>query len=265
MGLSDDLRRILTPLSGTFGIFARNLGTGEVVEVNAHQVLPTESAAKTFILLHHSRLVRAGDCDPSRRVVLPDNFRLNGTGVLRYLSPGLSLCLDDLAWLMTIVSDNVATALLMLEVGGPEAVNETMADLGLATARLASFEDMLAGAPFGTSTARDLAEAFTHLDHSCREKLARQQDLIGLPRRLDWSPYSVDLGVTLPVQVFNKTGVGPTNFIDSGLFETDSASWIAAAMASELPPRSTRPDDPTASAFGEIGQILYRTWGTPAV
>lgn len=206
--------------------------------------------------------MRAGDCDPSSRVVLPDNFQLNGTGVLRYLSPGLSLCLDDLAWLMTIVSDNVATALLMLEVGGPEAVNQTMADLGLTTARLASFEDMLAGAPFGTSTARDLARAYTHLDQSSREKLARQQDLMGLPRRLDWSPYSVDLAVTPPVRVFNKTGVGPTNFIDSGLFESDSTSWIAAAMATELPPRTTRPDDPAPAAFAEIGQILYRTWAT---
>jgi beta-lactamase class A len=80
-----------------------------VAEVNADQVLPTESAAKTFILIHYSGLVRAGDCDPSSRVVLPDNSRLNGTGVLRYLTPGLSVTLpvrDDLAWLMTIVSDN---------------------------------------------------------------------------------------------------------------------------------------------------------------
>jgi beta-lactamase class A len=236
-----------------------------VAEVNADQVLPTESAAKTFILLHYSGLVRAGACDPSSRVVLPDNFRLNGTGVLRYLSPGLSLCLDDLAWLMTIVSDNVATALLMLEVGGPEAVNRTMADLGLTTARLASFEEMLAGAPFGTSTVRDLAEAYTYLDQNGREKLARQQDLIGLPRRLDWSPYGVDLGVELPVRVFNKTGVGPTNFIDSGLFESDSARWIAAAMATELPLRATRPDDPAPAAFAEIGRILYDAWVVPAV
>ncbi len=264
MVLSDELRRILDPLPGTFGVFARKLSTGAVAESNADQVLPTESAAKTFILLHYSDLVTAGDCDPSARVVLPDNFQINGTGVLRYLSPGLSLCLDDLAWLMIIVSDNVATALLMLEIGGPEAVNKTMADLGLTTARLATFDEMLAGDPFGTSSARDLAEAYTHLDDRCREKLARQQDLIGLPRRLDQSPYAVDLGVRMPVRVFNKTGVGPTNFIDSGLFETDSACWIAAAMATELPLRSTRPDDPAPAAFAEIGHILYSAWATPA-
>ncbi|HVB91642.1 MAG TPA: serine hydrolase [Acidimicrobiales bacterium] len=183
---------------------------------------------------------------------------------MRYLSAEISLSLDDLAWLMIIVSDNVATALLLLEIGGPEAVNKTMADLGLPTGRLSSFEEMWEGAPFGTATPRDLAEAYVHLDERCREKLARQQDLIGLPRLLEQSPYAVDLGFTMPVRVFNKTGVGPTTFIDSGLFETDSARWVVAAMASEQPGPTIRPDDPAPSAFGEIGNFLYRAWHSPA-
>ena len=228
--------------------------------MNANEVLPTESAAKVFILIHLSRLVAAGERDSSVRVVVPDDFRLNGTGVLRFLSSGLSLSIDDLAWLMTIVSDNVATALLLLEVGGPEAVNTTMEDLGLSTARLATFDEMLDGAPFGSSTARDLAEAYAHLDHADREKLARQQDLTGLPRCLNWSPYAVDLGEDSRVRVFNKTGVGPTTFIDAGLFETDSARWIAAAMASRQPHRITPTDVPAQLAFGEIGRTLYESW-----
>jgi beta-lactamase class A len=97
MDLSEDLERILSPLPGTFGVFARNLGTGEVAAVNADKVLPTESAAKIFVLLHYSGLVSAGECDPSDRVVVPDDFRFSGTGVLRYLSPGVTLSLDDLA------------------------------------------------------------------------------------------------------------------------------------------------------------------------
>jgi beta-lactamase class A len=264
VSLSQDLEKILSPLPGTFGVFARNLGTDEVAEVNANHMLPTESAAKAFVLLHYSRLVTAGESDPSARVRVPEDFRFKGTGVLRYLSAGISLSLDDLAWLMIIVSDNVATALLLLEIGGPEAVNESMADLGLQTGRLSSFEEMWEGAPFGTSTPRDLAEAYVHLDEKCREILARQQDRIGLPRRLEQSPYAVDLGVNMPVRVFNKTGVGPTTFIDSGLFETDSARWVAAVMASEQPGPVIRLDDPAPAAFGEIGNILCRAWNGPA-
>src|ERR1700674_4003384 len=60
MGLSEDLQAILAPLPGVFGAFARNLDTDEVAEVNAAQVLPTESAGKTFVLLHYGRLVASG-------------------------------------------------------------------------------------------------------------------------------------------------------------------------------------------------------------
>lgn len=257
MGISEDVQGILAPLPGVFGVFARNLDTDEVVEVNGVQVLPTESAAKTFVLLHYARLVAAGDCDPSTQVVVPDDFRFDGTGVIRYLSGGLTLRLDDLAWLMIIVSDNVATALLLLEIGGPGAVNQTTADLGLATARLAGFNEMWTGAPFATSTARDLAEAYSYLDDECRQKLFHQQDLIGLPRRLEHSRFDP----TMPVRAFNKTGVGPSTFIDSGLFETDAGRWVTAAMASEIPVGTTRPSDPVPVAFGEIGYTLYRSWG----
>ena len=262
IGLSEDLQGIVAPLEGVFGVFARNLDTGEVAEVNSSQVLPTESAAKTFVLLHYARLVASGDCDPTARVAVPDDFRVGGTGVLRYLSGGLTLTLDDLAWLMIIVSDNVATALLLIEIGGPQAVNETAADLGLTTARLATFEEMWAGAPFGSSTARHLAEAYGHLDDGCRQKLFHQQDLIGLPRRLEHDRFAaVDLGIEMPVRAFNKTGVGPSTFIDAGLFETDTGRWVASAMASEIAERTTRPGDPVPVAFGEIGDALYRAWG----
>lgn len=261
MGVSRDLANILRPLQGTFGVYGESLDSGEVAEVNADQVLPTQSAAKVFVLLHYAALVAAGECDPSARVVVPDDFRFNGTGVIRFLSAGLSLSREDLAWLMTIVSDNVATALLLLEVGGPEAVNRAMADLGLATARLSSFEEMWAGAPFGTSSARDLARAYTYLDAASREKLFRQQDRIGLSRRLEHDPYAPDFELVMPVRAYTKSGIGPTDFIDSGLFETDAGRWVIAAMASELPPRTGRAGDAVPAAFGEIGWTLFTRWG----
>jgi hypothetical protein len=35
-------------------------------------------------------------------------------------------------------------------------------------------------------------------------------------------------------------------------------------MATELPLRTTRPDDPAPTAFAEIGHILHSTWGAHA-
>jgi hypothetical protein len=164
MELTDDIGELVAAEPGQVAVYARNLTTGAVVDVGADRVMPTESAAKTFMLITYCQLVANGTCDPAAPVVVPDNFQLPGTGVLRYLRPGITLSLEDLAWLMVIVSDNVATALLLLELGGPEPVNNAMSALGLTTAHLNSFEEMAAGVGFASSSPRHLAEAYTHLD-----------------------------------------------------------------------------------------------------
>ena len=259
------MRSILAGRPGTFGIYARNLGTGETVAVNADTVLPTESTAKTFILVRYAGLVADGALDPDRRITLTADIRAYGSGVLRFLAPGLQPTLDDLAWLMIIVSDNLATSVVLREVGGADAVNETMAGLGLATARVNpafSHADLLSGELFGTSTPRDLAEVYTHLDERCREILFHQQLVDFLPRRLPHGYQSLDFGFDMPVRVYNKTGNGLGNCIDSGRFETDDAAWIVAAMATDQQDFAIRPDDAAPSAFADIGELLYERWGT---
>lgn len=261
---------VLADAPGTFGIYARHLGTNEVVDIKASQVLPAESAAKVFVLLRYRRLVDAGTCNPLQRVTLKQDDRLWGTGVLRYLAPGLEPTLEDLAWLMIIVSDNVATALLMQEIGTPDDVNGTMKELGLETAQMntsfidreRAIESAMAGEPFATSSPRDLAEAFTFLDEPAKAILFRQQNLISLPRRLPHAADASDVGIEMPVRAYNKTGNGPGTCVDAGLFETTTASWIVGAMASDQTDFASRADDAAPTAFARIGELLYNDWGT---
>ena len=247
MGLADRIEGVISGQPGVFGVYARNLSTGETVAINADRIFPAESAAKTFVLLYFSQLVGSGAVDPSTRVRLDEGNRHIGTGVLRFLADGLEPTLGDLAWLMIIVSDNTATAMLMQAIGGPAELNAAMCDLGYPTAQLnadITVERALAGEPFSTSSPRDLAEVFTQLDDDSRAILFRQQHLIGLPRRLPHVSHAVDVGITMPVRVYNKTGNGPGNFIDSGLFETDTSSWVVARWR---PSRRTSPPGPTTS------------------
>jgi beta-lactamase class A len=267
VGLSDDAEALLAQGAGLVGLYARNVGSNESIEVGHTDPMPAESAAKTFILVHYSRLVNEGAVDPDGRVPYTAADLCLGSGVLRYLSPGVALTLDDLAWLMVIVSDNVATHLVLNHVGGPDAVNERMAQLGLPTARLNprfSHTQMLTDEPFATATPKDLAEIYVHLDDRCREKLFRQQFTDYLPRRLPHASGATDFGITMPVRVFNKTGGGFLTCTDSGLFETDEAAWVAAAMASNQQDFASRADDSAPTLFATFGELLYRTWGTTA-
>jgi beta-lactamase class A len=264
MTLQDDVAAVVAGKPGRFGIYARNLRTDETVAIDAHEVMPAESAAKTFVLLHYLQLVDNGVVDPATRVRLDCDNRFIGTGVLRYLADGLQPTLDDLAWLMIVVSDNTATAMLMQSIGAPADVNATMRALGYPSANLnesITLETAMAGEPFSTSTPHDLAEVYTRIDERARAILYRQQHLIGLPRRLPHMSHAVDVGITMPVRVYNKTGNGAGTFVDSGLFETDDAAWVVAAMASEQTDFAARADDVAPHAFGEIGELLYSAWG----
>jgi Beta-lactamase enzyme family len=60
MTLAEDVDDLLDGCPGSFGIYARNLTTGDTVGVNEDRVFPAESRIKTAILLHYERCVDAG-------------------------------------------------------------------------------------------------------------------------------------------------------------------------------------------------------------
>jgi beta-lactamase class A len=263
MCLQRQIEDVIADAPGTFGVYARHLETNDIIDVNADRVMNAESAAKVFILLYYRQLVASGGCDPTRRIELTDDHRYWGTGVLRFLAAGLRPTLDDLAWLMIIVSDNVATAMLLQAIGDQGAVNAAMSELGLESAQLnpsITAETAMAGEAFATATPRDLAEAFTLLDDEAKALLFRQQNLLSLPRRLPHAADAADLGFEMPVRVYNKAGNGVGTCVDAGLFETSAASWVVAAMAADQPDFASRADDAAPTAFARIGEALYNEW-----
>lgn len=48
MGLADSVADVISGQPGVFGVYARNLATGETIAIDADRILPAESAAKTF-------------------------------------------------------------------------------------------------------------------------------------------------------------------------------------------------------------------------
>jgi hypothetical protein len=260
--LETGVRELLDGRAGTWGVYARNLATGETVAINADEVMPAQSALKAGVLVVYEQRIDAGSVDPKRRVALVDDDRVLGSGVLRYLDSGLEPTLHDLAWLMMTVSDNVATKVLVRELGGPDTVSDEFERLGLGTAR-ARLPDPSGPVNFDAAP-RDLAELYTHAGPRAREILFRHQLLDLLPRRLPHAPDVSDHGITAPVRVYGKAGWDACEIIDSGLFETDAAAWVAAAMAKDLPDLFHRADDVGPRTLADIGELLWRDWGADA-
>ncbi len=244
--------------AGTWGVYARHLDTGETVAIQADEVMPAQSSVKVCVLLAHTKRIRLGKDEQDRRVTLLGEDHELGSGVLRYLAPGLSPTLDDLAWLMIVLSDNIATRALIRELGGPEVVQAEMDALGVPHLRL---QGSLQGASFRfMATAHDLAEVYTHLDEHARDILYRVEKVDFLARRIPHAPGAIDYGLTAPVRVYGKAGWGAGECVDAGLFETDEGSWVLAAMAKDLPDLWHQTDDEGPRTLADIGETIYHAW-----
>jgi beta-lactamase class A len=76
---------------------------------------------------------------------LTDDHRVIGSGVLNHFRTGATISLHDLIYLMISISDNLATDIFIDKVG-VEAINYTMADLGMQHSRLGdTIRDLFAG------------------------------------------------------------------------------------------------------------------------
>ena len=99
------------------GVSAKHLETGAEVRHDADGVFFTASTFKVPLLVELLCQVDQGKIDLARRVELTDDQRTPGSGVLKQLGAGLQPTVKDLAMLMIIISDNMATDILYKMVG----------------------------------------------------------------------------------------------------------------------------------------------------
>lgn len=118
----DSIHRIADDRSeGTeIGIFVRNLETGESHGINEHHDFPSASTVKILILAGLAEAVAEGRLSLDDKLGASEDIRLTGSGVVYWLDKKLELTLRDHAWLMTAISDNTSSNVLMNAVGIPE-------------------------------------------------------------------------------------------------------------------------------------------------
>ena len=128
--LATDIQAIERQSGGTLCLTARNLETGDCVRYHSGVPCKTASVIKLPILVHAAMSVGEGSLCWSDPLTLTDAEKVGGSGVLNQLTAGLQLTLRDACVLMTIVSDNTATNML-IELLGVAPINDRMRSLGL--------------------------------------------------------------------------------------------------------------------------------------
>lgn len=126
------LYHIEKEFGGTLGVAARGLGpksTMPPLDWQPNEPFPAASTIKVPILYTALRLFDLGRLTLDERLPLTAEEQVAGSGVLRDLQPGLAPTLYDLLMLMTVVSDNTATNMVIERIG-IDAVNADAELLG---------------------------------------------------------------------------------------------------------------------------------------
>jgi len=253
------------PASGGRITFAcHNLVTGVRLGHRADERVPTASVIKLPILVHMALAAADGALDWAEQLTLTDAVKVPGTGVLKELSAGLSVSLRDLAMLMTVLSDNTATNMLIDRLG-IAAVNERLRSLGLHHTRLlrpAYTPDTSASRPWGlgVTTANEQVALLARLARGepdaaasavVLEMLLKQQDRAAIGR---WLPEGW--------QYAGKTGSISELRADVGLLTGPAGQQLALAVfCTAIPQVDWSVDNPGLRAIAGIARRVVDQMG----
>ncbi len=110
--------------------YAKNLDTGKVLSRKPEERVRTASTIKLPVMAAVFDLVAKGRVKWDETLVLREEDKVSGSGVLREFSSGIRLPLRDVVHMMIVVSDNTATNMVLERITA-DAVNEFSDRLGL--------------------------------------------------------------------------------------------------------------------------------------
>ena len=265
-------------LPGRLGVQIRYLDEDGQVGFAEDDLFPAASVIKVAIMAEAYRQAEAGLLSLGDPLPVLAEEVADGSGVLKYLHPGLPLTVADAVELMIIVSDNTATNLLVRRLGAG-AVNASMDALGFTQTRAAGpIRTANADVPLAQmsrTTPREMAGLLALLaagtlvsaaaSAAMIETLEHQLYADMLPRHLPLTYYPERLGLReMPVRIAHKTGglSGVRN--DVGIVRAQTAAGLrtmvfSAFTADVADHELWTVENVGARAVAEVARLAYET------
>lgn len=153
MNIEKVIKDSLINFDGKVAIYYDDL-KGNIIKINEKEKYNAASCIKIFILVELFNQINRGIIDRKKELIYLDKHYVNGSGVIRYLTKGIKLPILDVATLMMIISDNVATNMLidLLEI---KEINKTIKSIGCNDTELYRLFKSAENEAFSETTAYD--------------------------------------------------------------------------------------------------------------
>ncbi len=254
---------------GVVGYSVMNLDTGERWSLRGDETFPTASLSKVPILVTVYDLVAQGKLSLDDPLTVLTIDQVPGSGVLQFMHDGMTVTVRDAAVLMTVLSDNTATNLLLDRII-IRRVWQKMEALGLphtkvhskAFLRISSVAmDSSVKYGLGVSTPNEMAQLFALLaegkavnpsaDSAMLEILGNNTDAESMQREID--------GLTVP----HKTGATDSVRTECAYFRLTSRV-VACGFTRQNTDTRWLVDNEAQVTLGKLGAAIVKAWGLPA-
>ena len=272
----EKLTKLAQEIEGECGVYVSIPETGEKFCLNADFQVYAASTIKVPVLCLLFRDAEQGRVDLSQTLVVAKENRVGGSGILQSLRPELEMSIFDLASLMMVLSDNIATNQI-IDVVGMDRVRDFCKEKGLYNTWIWQKmihqgpppADMPAGLIPNATTAADLGVLMEQIaaetivsPASCRkivqimagQRLGRLQTLLPTVERLN--PYTPQLKMPPEgrVVVASKGGskLADGAVHDTGIFYLPDGRCYVMAVCS----KSYKKEE-TIHLIQQMGLVMY--------
>ncbi len=254
----------LKSYDGKMSVYADDFH-GNVIAIGPDEKFETASTIKTYILACLFDQVEKGRADLDEILTYePDHF-VDGSGVLCSLEPGASMRVRDIATLMIIVSDNVATN-MMIDYLGLDRINACIKELGCMDTELHNPIHFDRYEKLGTTTVRDYAGIFTRLARGCLISGEADRQMVEILKKQqynsmivkDFPPVYMDSDNTddILIQVASKSGSMDACRNDGGIVYTPYGPYVLVMFHKEFSDAMYYPAHPATMFGARVSRML---------
>ena len=263
------LRRAIDALAdahrGVVGYSITNLETGEHLERRGDETFSTASLIKVPVLVTLFDLAATDSLSLDDPVVLTALDKVGGAGELQFLRTPLTLRLWDAAWMMSTLSDNTATNLVLDRIK-IRRVWKKMESLGLMHTKVhsGSMTRIASVAPdssvkygLGVTTPNEMARLFTLMAQGRAVNPAADSTMLWILRHnQDDSKLA---RFTYDVRLSHKTGDVDQSRTDCGIFYLP-ARVVTCVLTKENADTRYWTDSEGNAVIARIGEAVVSAW-----
>ncbi len=266
MDIEKIIKNSIVNFDGKIAIYYDDL-KGNTIKINENEKYNSASCIKIFILIELFNQINKGVINRDKELKYEEKDYVNGSGILRYLSKGIKLPILDIATLMMIISDNVATNIL-IDFLGIENINKSIENIGCNNTKLYSKFKSFENEVFSETTAYDYYLVWKKLNNYELFNKEMTQEIISIIKNQKYHEMVGDgidkiyKEVENPIvnYIVSKSGKYESVRNDGGIVSTIYGNYILTIMIKDFKDENYLNDEYVYNMGRKISNIIFNDY-----